>query len=236
MILDGKVALVTGAAGGIGSAVVRTFREAGASVVGVDREEADLTKADEVAAAIRAAVERYGRLDVVFNGAGRSGRQLGDGPVADCTEEAWDAVLDTNLKSVFLVCKFAVPELVRGGGGSIVNLSSVVALVGGDDDFATHAYAASKGGIVSLSRAIATTYAPQRVRCNALCPGLVRTPMSARAQADERIRARLPELQPLAGDFLEPEDVAAAALFLAGDASRFVTGVVLPVDGGWTAR
>jgi NAD(P)-dependent dehydrogenase (short-subunit alcohol dehydrogenase family) len=112
----------------------------------------------------------------------------------------------------------------------------VLGLVGGDEDFATHAYAASKGGIVSLSRAIAVTYAPQRVRCNVLCPGLVRTAMSRRAQDDPRIAARLPELQPLAGDFLEPEDVAQAALFLASPASRFVTGAVVPVDAGWTAQ
>lgn len=239
-LLEGMSALVTGAGGGIGGAVARAFAREGAAVLGVDLEgtdyRADLTKAGEAEGAVRAAVSRLGRLDVVFNGAGISGRPLGDGPVDRCTEDAWDAVLATNLKSVYLVCRFAVPELVRSGGGSIVNLSSVLGLVGGDEDFATHAYAASKGGIVSLSRAIAVTYAGRGVRCNAICPGLVATPMSRRAQDDPRIRARLPELQPLTGDFGQPEDVAAAALFLAGPASRFVTGAVLPVDGGWTAR
>jgi meso-butanediol dehydrogenase/(S,S)-butanediol dehydrogenase/diacetyl reductase len=234
--LAGMGALVTGAAGGIGAAVARAFEEAGASVAGIDREQADLTKANEVERAVAEAVERLDRLDVVFNGAGISGRGLGDGPVDECTEEAWDAVLATNLKSVYLVCRCAIPELRRAGGGSIVNLSSVLGLVGGDEDFATHAYAASKGGIVSLSRAIAVAYAKDAVRCNVLCPGLVRTPMSRRAQEDPHILERLPELQPLAGDFLEPEDVAEAALFLASPASRFVTGAVLPVDGGWTAR
>jgi NAD(P)-dependent dehydrogenase (short-subunit alcohol dehydrogenase family) len=234
--LTGLAAIVTGAAGGIGSAVVRAFEEAGADVAGIDREQADLTKPGEVEAAVRTAVERLGRLDIVFTGHGISGRRLGDGPVHECTEAGWDAVLDANLKSVFLVCKHTVPVLLATGGGSIVNLSSVLGLVGGDEDFATHAYAASKGAVVSLSRAIAVTYAPRNVRCNVLCPGLVRTPMSDRARHDPRIVARLPELQPLVGDFLEPEDVAQAALFLASPASRFVTGAVIPVDAGWTAR
>jgi len=179
--------------------------------------------------------DEKGRLDVLFNGAGISGRRLGDGPVHEATEEAWDAVLAGNLKSVFLCCKHAV-RLMLERGGSIVNLASVLALVGGDEDFATHAYAASKGGIVALTRAIAVTYAARGIRCNAVAPGLIATPMSARAQADPGIRARLPELQPLTGDFGRPEDVAAAALYLASDESRFVTGAVLPVDGGWTAR
>lgn len=236
MSLAGKVALVTGAAGGIGGAVVRAFEDAGATVVGVDREQADLTRADEVAAVVAEAVEQHDRLDVVFNGAGISGRSLGDGRVHECTEEAWDAVVAANLKSVFLVCKHAIPALRSAGGGSIVNVASALALVGGDDDFATHAYAASKGGIVSLSRAIAVSYAREAIRCNVLCPGLIATPMTRRAQEDTRIRARLAELQPLTGAFGRPEDVAAAALYLAGDGAGFVTGAVLTVDGGWTAR
>lgn len=228
--MNGAVALVTGAAGGIGSAVARAFEEAGAEVVRVDREDGDLAREADV----RRIFGSLERLDVVFNGAGISGRSLGDGPVEDCTEAGWDAVLDTNLKSVFLCCKHAIPLLRAAGGGAIVNLASVLGLVGGDADFATHAYAASKAGIVGLSRSIAVHYAAEGIRCNAIAPGLIATPMSARAQADERIRARLPELQPLTGDFGSPEDVAEAAVYLAG--ARFVTGTVLPVDGGWTAR
>jgi meso-butanediol dehydrogenase / (S,S)-butanediol dehydrogenase / diacetyl reductase len=143
-------------------------------------------------------------------------------------------VLATNLKSVFLCCRAAIPKLRAAGGGAIVNLASVLALVGGDEDFATHAYATSKAGIVGLTRAMAVTYAPEGIRCNAIAPGLIATPMSARAQGDERIRARLPELQPLTGDFGRPEDVAQAAVYLA--TAPFVTGAVLTVDGGWTAR
>lgn len=224
------VAVVTGAAGGIGSAVAAAFADAGFDVVGLDREQADLSQAAEVGRAFA----DLDRIDVLFNGAGISGRPLGDGPVEACTEEAWDTVLATNLKSVFLCCRAAIPKLRAAGGGAIVNLASVLALVGGDDDFATHAYATSKAGIVGLTRAIAVTYAPEGIRCNAIAPGLIATPMSARAQGDERIRARLPELQPLTGDFGRTEDVAQAAVYLA--TARFVTGTVLPVDGGWTAR
>src|SRR5947208_3570848 len=139
--LDGKVALVTGAAGGIGGAVTAAFVDAGARVLAVDRVEpaagdayvCDVRRAQEVKAAVAAAVDGYGRLDVVFNGAGISGRSLGDGPVSDCTEEAWDAVIESNLKSVFLCSKHAIPALRRSGGGGIVNLSSVLGLVGAED-------------------------------------------------------------------------------------------------------
>jgi NAD(P)-dependent dehydrogenase (short-subunit alcohol dehydrogenase family) len=224
------VAVVTGAAGGIGSAVAAAFADAGFDVVGLDREQADLSHADEVGRAFA----ELDRIDALFNGAGISGRPLGDGPVESCTEEAWDAVLATNLKSVFLCCRAAIPKLRAAGGGAIVNLASVLALVGGDEDFATHAYATSKAGIVGLTRAMAVTYAPEGIRCNAIAPGLIATPMSARAQGDERIRARLPKLQPLTGDFGRPEDVAQAAVYLA--TAPFVTGAVLTLDGGWTAR
>jgi len=242
MALEGKSALVTGAAGGIGRAVVRAYEEAGASVFGVDLAgadgvfQADLARADETQAAVEAAVAELGRLDVVFNGAGISGRPLGDGPVHECAEEAWDRVLEANLKSVYLVCRASVPHLLPAGGGSIVNVASVLGLVGGDADFGTHAYAASKGGVIALSRGIAVYYAAQGIRCNVLCPAVIDTPQAQRSVGDPRIRGRLRELQPLTGEPGRPEDVAAAAVYLASDASRFVTGVVLPVDGGWTAQ
>jgi NAD(P)-dependent dehydrogenase (short-subunit alcohol dehydrogenase family) len=236
-VLDGKAALVTGAAGGIGGAVARAFADAGARVLGVDRVEADfvcdLTRAADVEGAVAAAEERLGQLDVLFNGAGISGRSLGDGPVDTCTEEAWDAVLSTNLKSVFLCSKYAVPKLRRSGGGVIVNLSSVVGLVG-SEVFDTHAYAASKGAIVTLTRAMAVAYAREGIRVNAICPGLIDTPMSERARSEPETMARLAELQPLTGEPGRPEDVAGAAVYLAS--APFVTGAVLTVDGGWTAR
>src|SRR5437764_6780700 len=126
--LDGRAVLVTGAAGGIGRTVVSTLAEAGADVFGVDLEgadhDADLSRTAEAAGAVAAAVERFGRLDAVFNGAGISGRRYGDGPVHACTEEAWERVLDANLTSTFLVCKHAIPRLLECGGGSIVNVAS----------------------------------------------------------------------------------------------------------------
>jgi NAD(P)-dependent dehydrogenase (short-subunit alcohol dehydrogenase family) len=139
-----------------------------------------------------------------------------------------------NLRSVFLVCRAAVPALRAAGGGAIVTVASVLGLVGGDRDFATHAYAASKGGLIALTRAMAVTYAAEGIRCNVVCPGLIATPMSARAQGDAAIRERLRELQPLTDDLGRPEDVAHAALYLA--TAPFTTGAVLTVDGGWTAR
>lgn len=238
-VLEGKAALVTGAAGGIGGAVARAFADARARVFCVDRVEradvdfsGDLSRADDAERAVVAAEERLGRLDLVFNGAGISGRTLGDGPVDVCTEEAWDAVLDANLKSVFLCSKYAIPALRRSGGGAIVNLSSVLGLVG-SDLFPTHAYAASKGAIVALTRAMAVAYAPDGIRVNAICPGLIDTPMSERARGDAETMARLRELQPLTGEPGRPEDVAGAAVYLAS--APFVTGTVLTVDGGWTA-
>jgi NAD(P)-dependent dehydrogenase (short-subunit alcohol dehydrogenase family) len=233
-----RVALVTGACGGIGSATAAVFAEAGFEVVGADREAGtdvtvDLAMPEGARAAVGAADER-GTLAAVVAAHGMTGRSIGDGPVAECTDEAWDAVLDANLRSTFLVCREAVPLLVRAGGGAIVAIGSVLGLVGGDEDFDTVAYATSKAGIVGLTRAIAVRYARDGVRANVVAPGLIATPMSRRAQTDERIRARLPDLQPLTGDLGRPEDVARAALYLAQ--AEFVTGTVLAVDGGWTAR
>ncbi|MDQ6713443.1 MAG: SDR family oxidoreductase [Candidatus Dormibacteraeota bacterium] len=249
-VLTGKVAMVTGAAGGIGGAVVAAFVAEGARVFAVDRDVSavprspsvepfacDVTDAARVEDAVAQCRRHFGGLQMAFNGAGISGRRLGDGPVDACTDEGWRAVIDTNLTGVFHCCRAQVRAMLEdGAGGTIVNLASVLGLVGGDEDFATHAYAASKGGVIALSRAIAVTYARRGISCNVIAAGLIATPMSQRAQADPKIRARLPELQPLTGDFGRPEDVAAAAMYLCGPGARFTTGAVLTLDGGWTAR
>lgn len=258
MRLEGKTAIITGAGSGIGRASSLRFAQEGARVALLDINPeslhetqalieqvggtalaivADMTDLPAVEQAIKATVERFGRLDIMFNVAGASGRRWGDGPVAECTLEGWQRTLDVNLTSSFLGSKFAVQQMLRQPeGGSLINLSSVLGLVGGDADFATHAYASAKAGIIGLTRSIATYYAPQRIRANVICPGLIATGMSQRAQTSEQIRSRLAELQPLSADFGMPEDVAQAALYLAGDESRFTTGVVLTVDGGWTAH
>jgi NAD(P)-dependent dehydrogenase (short-subunit alcohol dehydrogenase family) len=237
-----EAALVTGAAGGIGGAVCAALAGAGYEVVAVDREAVDA--ATERVSARTADLSDEGQVASLFDGVerldllvcahGGSGRRFGDGPVHECTREGWDATLEMNLTSVYLVCRHALPLLRAGGGGAIVTVASVLGLVGGDPDFATHAYAASKGAVIALTRAMAATYAPEGIRCNVVAPGLIATPMSERAQADPGIRARLPELQPLTGDFGRPEDVAAAVVYLAE--APFVTGTVLTVDGGWTAK
>jgi NAD(P)-dependent dehydrogenase (short-subunit alcohol dehydrogenase family) len=247
---------VTGAASGIGRATAQRFASEGASVVLLDKNAdgldetadlirqsggsaypipVDLTDAAAVEHAVTEAAAQWNGLHAVFNGAGGSGRRYGDGPVDSCTLEGWNATIALNLTSMFLVCKFTVPHLLKTRG-AIVNLASVLGLVGGDEDFATHAYAASKSGIIGMSRAMASYYAPQGLRVNVIAPGLIATPMSQRAQTDPHILERLGQLQPLTGAMGQPEDVAAAAAYLASDDARFVTGAVLTVDGGWTVR
>jgi NAD(P)-dependent dehydrogenase (short-subunit alcohol dehydrogenase family) len=201
---------------------------------------ADLSQDDAAERAVAACVERYGRLDAAFNVAGISGRRFGDGAVHEATPEGWDATLDTNARSAFLLCRAEINQLLGqepgadGQRGAILNMASVLASSPSPALFGTHAYAASKGAIVSLTRSMAATYAPSRIRVNAIAPGLTRTPMSRRAQEDERILRFAAAKQPLVGGMLEASDVASAAAFLLGPAARAITGEVLAVDGGWS--
>jgi NAD(P)-dependent dehydrogenase (short-subunit alcohol dehydrogenase family) len=249
---DTKAILVTGAGSGIGRAAALRLAAEGAQVAALDinteglSETAmligagcacftcELTDSAQVGMVVDSTAARFGRLDGAFNAAGASGRRWGDGPVGACTDAGWARTLDVNLTSMFYVCRSALPHLLVARG-AIVNLASVLGMVGGDADFATHAYAAAKAGIIGMSRAMATYYAPQGLRVNVVAPGLIATPMSQRAQDDPHIQARLATLQPLTGTMGTPEDVAAAVAYFLSEDARFTTGAVLTVDGGWTA-
>ena len=171
---------------------------------------------------------------MLVSNAGIGGRSLGDGPVHQCTLEAWEQIMAVNLRGTFLACKHALPAMFERGG-SIVTIASVLGLVGTQGLFDTHAYATSKAGIIGLTRNIAAHYARQRIRANAIAPGLIDTRMAARTKANPAIAEQVAFWQPL-GVVGEPGDVASAAVFLASDESKFITGAVLPVDGGWTVQ
>lgn len=201
---------------------------------------ADLTSAKAVEKVIEQCVKRYGRLDAVFNVAGISGRRFGDGPVHECTEEGWDLTLETNVKSMFLMCRAAIRRMLlqmpgdNGQRGVILNMASVLASSPSPRFFNTHAYAASKGAILGLSKSMAAAYAPHKIRINVIAPALVRTPMSARAQESADILRFLKTKQPLFEDLIEPETVARAAVFLLSSDAAAITGDVLTVDAGWS--
>lgn len=252
--LEGKVAVVTGGAGGIGSATVRLFAEHGASVVVVDIQEkpardlicrltekgmsavftyADITNPQQVRAVHDRVMAEFGHLDIIVHSAGISGRPLGDGPVTECPEETWDKVIRTNLTGAYLVSKYLVPPMLAARSGSVVHIASDDAISIPRPPHDTHAYIASKGGVIALTRAMAISYAPYGVRVNAVAPGWVASPMTDDLKADPAGYQALIDRHPL-GRLGTPEDIAAAALFLAGDESSFVTGQVLPVEGGAT--
>lgn len=248
MAPDRKVALITGASG-IAAATAQHFARQGIAVAALDRDadnlsalsgqvenlqaiRRDLTEADAADDAVAEVLGRHGRLDVVVNVVGISGRRFGDGPVHACTDEGWDVVMDNNLTTTFRMCRAALKPMVAAGSGSIVNTASVLGYAPAKL-FATHAYAASKGAIIALTRTMAAYYADQGIRVNAVAPGLIETPMSLRAQGDETTRDYIRTRQPLTGTFGKADDVAEAIGFLALDHSQFVTGTVLEVAGGW---
>jgi len=249
--LAGRVALVTGAASGIGREAAALFAREGARVVAVDAEaaageeavhaitaaggeasfvRADVTAAAEVEAAVEAARVRYGGLHVLFNNAGVFPAE--DGLPEETDEAVFDRVVAVNLKGVFLGCKYGIPLLRASGGGSIVNTASFVALMGAAT--AQIAYTASKGGVLALTREIAVAHAKQGIRANALCPGPVQTPLLAELLADPAARARRLVHVPM-GRLAEAREIAQAALFLASAESSYVNGASFVVDGGITA-
>jgi NAD(P)-dependent dehydrogenase (short-subunit alcohol dehydrogenase family) len=247
----GKVALVTGAAGGIGRASALAFAREGAKVVVADllirdgRQtvqaitsrggeaifvQADVGKSKDVQRLIRRTIEHFGRLDFAHNNAGIEGAP---NFTADCSDANWERVIRINLKGVWLCMKHEIPRMLEQGGGSIVNTASIAGLVGLK---AFPAYVASKHGIVGLTKAAALEYARANIRINAICPGRILTAMTQRqtggnAEAEAKLIAGEPS-----GRMGQPEEVAAAVVWLCSSAASFVTGHAMTVDGGYTAR
>lgn len=251
--LADKVALITGSGGGQGRAAAVMFAQEGAKVVVTDIkveggnetvelvkaaggeavfQETDVSNAADIKTAVDCAVKAYGGLHIMYNNAAVLHKR--DTTVTDLEEEMWDFVLNVNLKSVYLGCKHAIPEMTKVGGGSIINVSSLAGILGVGN---VHAYTAAKGGVVSLTKAIATAYAAKNIRCNAICPGAVDTPMMAHVlhSANPKRLERVAKSHPL-GRVGTPEDVASMGLFLASDESSWVTGSVFTVDGGYAAQ
>jgi len=209
-------------------ALAREFREAGCAIADVRDDVA-------VQNAVSECLDRFGRVDALFNVAGISARSAGDGPLHECKGEAWDLVMDVNAKGTFLMCREVLKVWTRNAqGGAILNCGSVLTQQPQREYFATVGYAASKGAIEAMSRSAAAYYAPAGIRINVIAPGLVRTPMSARAQADAQIAEYMSHKQPLTKGMLSPEDIARTARFLLSSDSSPMTGQVVTVDGGWT--
>jgi NAD(P)-dependent dehydrogenase (short-subunit alcohol dehydrogenase family) len=230
--------VITGAAGSIGRASVELFTRQGATVIGIDLLgeadcdlflTADLSDEEQVARAYADIAARYGRIDVLFNNAGIAAPE--DRSVLTTELPTWRRVLDTNLTSVFLCCKHGIPHLLKAGGGSVINTSSLVATVG--SAVSQIAYTASKGGVLAISRELAVQFARHGVRVNALSPGPVETPLLRQLYSPEESARRLVHVP--SGRFALPEEIAAAAAFLASDASSYVSGTNFLVDGGITA-
>ena len=265
MRLKDKVAIVTGGARGMGEATARLFAEEGAKVMIADLNaelgasvvasikaaggaatfvKTDLGSTVETKAMVETTVKTYGRLDILINNAGVDNRK----PVTDTTDEEWDWVLDVNLKAVYVAAKYAIPHMIKSGGGAIVSVASFLGLVGGQDE---GPYCASKGGLVHLTKAMALDHIGHNIRVNCVCPGNVNTPMLREGfqspdlmerfgwqtpeEAVEKGTAMVAANHPI-GRVADPREIAQAILFLASDEASFVVGVALPVDGGVVAR
>ena len=250
MRLDGKVAFISGGARGMGAAEARLFAAEGAKVAIGDilddegrKLEAqinetggeclfhhlDVTSESEWRSVIRSVVARFGKLGIMVNNAGISAH----GMIEDVTVEEWDRVMDVNAKGVFLGTKTAIPEMRKAGGGSIINISSQLGLVG--TEMSSPQYQASKGAVRIFTKAAAVQYAGEGIRVNSIHPGPIETPMTAASSADPEVKAKMISRIPM-GRYGKAEEVAQAVLYLASDESSFVTGSEVVVDGGWTAQ
>jgi NAD(P)-dependent dehydrogenase (short-subunit alcohol dehydrogenase family) len=236
--LDGKVCVITGASSGIGAETVRRFNEEGAVTVGVDlRDDArgvDLALACDVAdeqavpAMFAAVRETFGRIDVIFNNAGISPPD--DASVLDTSLDAWQRVQDVNVRSVFLCCKHGIPHLLDGGGGSVINVASFVAVMGAATSQIS--YTASKGAVLAMTRELGVQFARRGVRVNALCPGPVNTPLLQELYASDPEQAARRLVHLPMGRFAEAVEIANAVVFLASDESSYVNASTFLVDGG----
>lgn len=252
-ILADKVIVVIGGTTGIGLSAARAFAAEGASVVVVGRNPESAEKAarelgnqgealtgdaaDPATAsrAIESALARFGSFHGLYHVAGGSGRKFGDGPVHELTDEGWKATMDLNLTSLFYSNRAAIRQfLARKTGGSVLNMGSVLGCSPSPAYFSTHAYAAAKSAVIGLTRSLAAYYAKDDIRCNVLAPALTVSPMSRRAAEDEKIQDFIRTKQPLdGGRMARPSDCDGAAVYFMSDQSRFTTGQVLAVDGGW---
>jgi NAD(P)-dependent dehydrogenase (short-subunit alcohol dehydrogenase family) len=256
MRLDGKVCFVTGGASGMGRLAAAMFCAEGARVVVADvnaeaceasataaREGAagagdalavpcDVTQDSEVREAIAATVARYGGLHVLYNNAGIMMAE--DGSVVDTEEWVWDRTLAVNLKGIYLCCRHGIPEMIRSGGGSVINIASFVALLG--CSVPQDAYTASKGAVIALTKSLAVQFAPRGVRSNAICPGPIETPLLTEWLLADPEARRVRLARNPTGRFGRPEDIVNAGIFLASDESAWTNGAVLVIDGGITSN
>jgi NAD(P)-dependent dehydrogenase (short-subunit alcohol dehydrogenase family) len=245
-----EVLLITGSSG-IAAAVARMWAaENPVFVFGLNEDECrtlagelpsaafavgDVSDESSVARAVASCLKRFGRIDALMNVAGISARAFGDGPLHECTSQGWDKVVDVNAKGTFLMCRAVLSEWIKSRqAGVILNTGSVLAHHPQRDYFATVGYAASKGAVEALTLAAAAYYAPQGIRINAIAPGLVHSPMTARAQSNSEIADYIVHKQPLRKGMLTPEDIAKTACFLLHRDSSPITGQVVTVDAGWT--
>lgn len=252
--LTNQVLVIIGGTTGLGLSAARAFIREGARVVAVGRNPESVAQAREALGpaarvvagdaihpataplAIEAAIETFGGFHGLYHVAGGSGRRMGDGPLHTITDAGWSGTLELNLTSLFYSNRAAVQQLLKqGGGGSVLNMGSVLGFSPSPRYFSTQAYSTTKAAIIGLTRSAAAQYASQNIRFNVIAPALVATPMSRRAQEDEDILRFAATKQPLDGGRIGcPEDLDAAAVYLMSQGSRFVTGQVLAVDGGWS--
>jgi len=249
MRLDGKVAVITGAGSGMGRVAAQMFAAEGARVVVAEfaaeaGEEtvrqvtdaggeasfvrADVSREEEASAMVAAAVDRYGRIDVLYNNAGIMPEA--DHSVVDTDVGVWDQVMAVNLRGVFLGCKYAIPRMVEQGSGSVINISSFVALLG--CSVPQDAYTASKGAVLSLTRSLAVQFGPRGVRSNAICPGPIETPLLVDWLLKDEAAKQLRLARNPTGRFGKPEEIVNAAIYLASDESRWTNGAHFVIDGG----